>query len=313
MDDKGHRSGFAALIGRPNVGKSTLLNRLVGQEISIVTPKPQTTRNRLVGVVSKPGGQVALVDTPGIHQAKGKLNRFMVDVALSAASESDVNLFLVEAQAGTAKEVSEANRSILDSLQKVGKPALLVINKADTISKPMLLPLIDMYRHEFPFAEIVPISAKEGDGLELLLKLVMAKLPEGPPLFDAEAFTDQTERALVAELVREQVIALCREEVPYSSAVVIDEFDESEREGHGKSKSRGLSGLVRIFATLYVERESQKGIVIGKSGKMLKEIGQGARARIEQLLGAHVYLSLRVAVEQDWTDRPQGLQKMGYT
>jgi GTP-binding protein Era len=306
------RSGFAALIGRPNVGKSTLLNRVVGQKLAIVSPKPQTTRGKIVGVVTRPEGQIALVDTPGIHKAQGELNRYMVEAALTSAADADVNLFLVEAKGELEPKVSPGNRFILEQLERTGHPTLLVVNKVDEVEKPLLLPLIDLYRKELPFAEAVPISALTGDGVELLIGSIFAHLPEGEPMFEEDMLTDQAERALVAERVREQVLRHCREEVPYSAAVVVDIFDESERAPRGKPGKGGLAGLLRIEASIYVERESQKAIVIGKSGQMLKQIGTDARKSIERLLGTHVYLSLRVRVEPGWTEDPKALKKLGY-
>jgi GTP-binding protein Era len=312
-----HRSGFAALIGRPNVGKSTLLNRLTGEKLAIVSHKPQTTRNRILGVVTRPEGQVAFLDTPGIHQAKGELNRFMVEVALRAIVEVDLVLFMVEAQKGASPELGPGDRFILERIQKAHSPSLLVINKIDEVQKPVLLPLMDLYRKEFPFLEVMPISAMKGDGVEELFRLALSHLPLGPPLFDEDMLTDQQERALVAELIREQVLHKTHQEVPYSAAVVVDAFDEAERAPRGRkgkraAKEGALAGLVRIFATLYVERESQKAIVIGKRGAMLKAIGSGARRSIERMLGTHVYLSLQVKVEERWSERPEGLRKLGY-
>jgi GTP-binding protein Era len=304
-------SGFAALIGRPNVGKSTLLNRLTGEKIAIVSPKPQTTRNRILGVVTRPEGQLALLDTPGIHQAKGELNRYMVEIALQAAREVELVLFLIEPpEAGT--DVTPGNRQILEQLKAIGKPTFLVINKIDEVDKPRLLPLIERYAKEFPFAEVVPISALQGDGLELLFSRVIAALPEGEPMFDPDTLTDQAERQIVSEYVREQVLRHCRQEIPYSAAVGIDHFDETEREPKGKPGKSGLAGLIRIAATIYVERDSQKAIVIGKRGAMLKAIGTDARKSVERFLGTHVYLSLRVKVEPRWTERADGLRKLGY-
>jgi GTP-binding protein Era len=309
---KTQHSGFAALIGRPNVGKSTLLNRIVGEKLAIVSSKPQTTRNRILGVINRPQGQLALLDTPGIHQAKGELNRYMVEVALNAASEVELVLFLVEPPEG-APEVSPGNRYILEKLQQIKKPTFLVINKVDAVEKPKLLPLIDRYRQEFPFAQIVPISAREGDGVEVLLDQVYAALPEGPPMFDPDTFTDQAERQLVAEYIREQVMRHCRQEVPYSTAVVVEVFDESDREPlEDVPPKAGLAGLVRIHARIFVERDSQKAIVIGKRGQMLKTIGTDARKSIERLLGTHVYLSLQVKVEPRWSERQDALRKLGY-
>ena len=307
-----HRSGFAALIGRPNVGKSTLLNRLTGEKLAIVSPKPQTTRNRILGVVTRPEGQVAFLDTPGIHQAKGQLNRYMVEQALNVMSEVDLVAFVIEASETLTPAVTPGNRLILEKLQEAKKPTLLVINKIDAVEKPLLLPLIDLYRQEFPFAEIVPVSAREGEGMEQLFAAVLSHLPEAPAMFDADTLTDQAERVLVAEYIREQVLRHTRQEVPYSSAVLIDVFDEEEREPRGPPTKGGLAGLVRIAATLYVERDSQKAIVIGKQGQMLKTIGTDARKSIERLLGTHVYLSLRVKVEPRWSERPETLRKLGY-
>ena len=312
MAPQTHRSGFAALIGRPNVGKSTLLNRLTGEKLAIVSPKPQTTRNRILGVVTRPEGQVAFIDTPGIHQARGELNRYMVEVALQAVEEVDLVLFLVEAIDTDKPEVGPGNRFILEKLQKAGKPTLLVINKVDQVPKPLLLPLMDMYRQEFPFLELVPVSALENEGLDVLFETVLKHLPEGERLFDEDVLTDQAERALVAEYIREQVLRHCRQEVPYSTAVVVEVFDESEREPLPGTPPEKLAGLVRIAASIYVERESQKAIVIGRQGQMLKTIGTDARKSIQRLLGAHVYLSLRVKVEPRWSERPEGLRKLGY-
>jgi GTPase len=312
MPSKTHRSGFAALIGRPNVGKSTLLNQLTGEKIAIVSPKPQTTRNRILGVVTRPEGQVAFIDTPGIHEAKGELNRYMVEAALAAVDDVDLVLFLIEPPGGEVPSVSPGNRTILERLQAAKKPTFLVINKIDSIPKTALLPLIDLYRKEFPFAEVVPVSARVGDGVENLFQAVLSHLPEGERLFDAEMLTDQAERAIVAEYIREQVLRHCRQEIPYSAAVLIEEFDESEREPLNPQVKSRLAGLVRIMAVLVVERESQKAIVIGKGGTMLKTIGTDARKSIERLLGTHVYLSLRVKVEDRWSERPEGLKKLGY-
>lgn len=329
------RSGYAALIGRPNAGKSTLLNRLLGEKVAIVSPKPQTTRTRILGVVTKEAGQLALFDTPGIHQAKGALNRFMVDAALHAAEDCDVVLFLVDVEGapeeGRAPTVSPGNRLILERLKGLGKPVVLVLTKIDLIKKHLLLPFIDLYRKEFPFTEVVPVSARQREGLDVLFERVLQHLPEGEPIFPADTLTDQAERVLVAELIREQVLRHCHQEVPYSVAVVVEEFDERERDqpppprkppakkkGAAKKpapppKGPKLEGLVRISANVFVERESQKAIVIGKRGEMLKTIGTDARQSIQRLLGNHVYLALSVKVEPRWTERPDGLRKLGYS
>ena len=308
------RSGFAALIGRPNVGKSTLLNRLTGEKLAIVSPKPQTTRNRIMGVVTRPEGQVAFLDTPGIHKSRGELNRYMVDVALQAADETDLILFLIQVppKPSPTPEVDPENREILKRIEAHRKPTFLVINKVDEYPKALLLPLIDVYRKEFPFAEVVPISARTGDGTEGLFQAVVSHMPESELLFDEDVLTDQAERQLVAEYVREQILRHARQEVPYSSAVVVDQFDESEREPRGIPKPGQLAGLVRIMATIHVERDSQKAILIGRKGAMLKTIGTDARKSIERLLGTHVYLDLRVKVEPRWSERREGLRKLGY-
>lgn len=324
------RSGFAALIGRPNVGKSTLLNALAGEKLAIVSPKPQTTRTRILGVVTKPEGQVAFVDTPGVHQAKGALNAYMVEVALNAAAECDVVLFLVEAEGleeGKPPEIGPGNRFVLERLKAIGKPTVLVVTKIDLVKKHLLLPLIDLYRKHFAFAEVIPVSARAGDGVPLLFERVLAAMPEGPLLFPEDMLTDQAERVLVAEYVREQVLRYCRQEVPYSTAVIVELFDESDRftpppERPQKKPKKGaqpsrpgprFTGLVRIHANIYVERDSQKAIVIGKRGQMLKTIGTEARKSIERLLGTNVFLSLQVKVEERWSERHDMLRRMGYS
>lgn len=309
-----HRSGFAALVGRPNVGKSTLLNRLVGEKLAIVSPKPQTTRGRITGILSRPEGQVAFVDTPGIHEAKGALNRAMVDAAFAALDDVDLVLFLVEPTLGPDRktpEISPGNRSIVARLRSLRKPVFLVVNKVDAVDKPLLLPFAALHASLCPFEEVLFVSALTGDGVEQLLLATLSRLPEGPPLFDAETFTDQEERMLVGELIREQVLRHCRQEVPHSAAVRVEHFDESERAPRPGSRPGGLQGLVRIAATLYIERESQKAIVIGKRGAMLKAIGTDARKAVERLLGTHVFLDLRVKVEPHWTETEAGLRRVG--
>ena len=321
------RSGFAALIGRPNVGKSTLLNKLLGEKVAIVSPKPQTTRTRILGVVNREEGQLALLDTPGVHQAKGALNKFMVETAMAAAEHCDVILFMVEAEGleeGRAPTIGAGNRQVLGRLKSAGKPVVCVISKVDLVKKPLILPLIDLYRQEFDFAEVIPVSARHGDGLAALVSLTLKYLPEQEPIFPPDMLTDQAERVLVGEYVREQVLRHCHQEIPYSTAVVVEVFDESERDTPrpaSKAKTRkapapaprsNLKGLVKIHANIFVERESQKAIIIGKRGAMLKEIGTDARASIERLLGAHVFLSLQVKVEPRWSLRPDGIRKVGY-
>ena len=326
------RSGFAALIGRPNVGKSTLLNALAGEKLAIISPKPQTTRTRILGVVTKPEGQIAFVDTPGVHQAKGALNTHMVEVALNAASECDVVLFLVEAEGleeGTAPEIGPGNRFVLERLKSINKPTVLVVTKIDLVKKHLLLPLIDLYRKHFSFAEVLPVSARAGDGLTLVFERALAAMPEAPNMFPEDMLTDQAERVLVAEYVREQVLRHTRQEIPYSAAVIVELFDESDRftppperppqkkPKKGKAQEqrppKRHSGLVRIHANIFVERDSQKAIIIGKRGQMLKTIGTDARKSIERLLATNVFLSLQVKVEERWSERHETLRRMGYS
>jgi GTPase len=305
-----HRSGVVALVGRPNVGKSTLLNRLVGEKVAIVSPKPQTTRGRILGVVHHPAGQVAFVDTPGIHEARGALHKAMVEAALGSAAEADLVLLLVEPAPGKDGRpvLTPATRELVQRLSGPRTP----VNKVDAVAKPLLLPFVAELAALRPGAEVLLISARTGDGVEQLLETVLSRLPEGPPLFDEGTFTDQQERGLAAELIREQVLRHTRQEVPHAAAVVVEEFDESERAPRPGSAGRGgLQGLVRIFATVFVERESQKAIVIGKRGAMLKTIGTDARKAVERLLGAHVYLDLRVKVEPRWSETEAGLRKVG--
>ena len=297
-----HRAGFAAIVGRPNVGKSTLLNRLLGQKVAIVSAKPQTTRSRILGVVTRPGAQVALLDTPGLHSARGGLNARMVQQALQTLDDADVALFLIEAG---SPAIDAATRKALDQIKAAGKPTLLVINKIDALPRAQLLPLIDRWRREHEWTEIYPLSALTGENVDGLLDAVVRHLPEGPPLFPADVWTDVPERDLAAELVREQILHQTEQEVPYSAAVVVEEFDESEREV-------GPRGLTRISATVLVERDSQKAILIGRGGARLKQIGTRAREQIEKLLGCKVFLQLHVKVEKDWTQTARGLRRAGY-
>jgi GTP-binding protein Era len=300
------RAGFVAIVGRPNVGKSTLLNRVLGEKVAIVTPRPQTTRTRILGIWNGEGAQIAFFDTPGLHKAKGALNRRMVEVALATLPEVDAVLFLVEA--GTSPEgkveIGETTRWAAAEVAKRGKPAILGINKMDRAPRETLLPVIEAYKDLLPWAEIVPFSALEGENVEDLLKSIVGHLPEAEqPLFPLDMLTDQAERTLVAEYIREQVMLQTRDEIPYSCAVGIEEFDESQRTDRG--------GLVRISAVIFVERETQKGIVIGKGGQMLKKIGTQARHSMERLLGSKVFLSLTVRVEERWSERPRSLEKLG--
>ncbi|OFX20838.1 MAG: GTPase Era [Anaeromyxobacter sp. RBG_16_69_14] len=294
------KSGFVAIVGRPNVGKSTLLNRLLGEKIAIVSPRPQTTRTRILGVWNGPDVQLALFDTPGLHRARGELNRRMVDVGLSTLSEVDVALLLVESGTGPQGrvEVGEATAWIVREVARSGKPAVLGISKMDRAPRESLLPVIAAYKDLHAWTEVVPFSALTGENVDDLLRTLARLVPESEqPLFPPDVLTDQAERQIAAEYVREQVILKTREEIPYAAGVGVEEFDESERE-------TGQHGLVRISATVFVERESQKGIVIGKRGAMLKEIGTAARAGLERLLGCKVYLQLHVRVDKRWSERP---------
>jgi GTP-binding protein Era len=293
----GFKSGFISLIGRPNVGKSTLLNLLLGEKIAIISDKPQTTRNRILAIKNHPGGQIIFLDTPGIHRAKSRLNQSMVKVALATYNEVDGVCFMIEAD----HPDNDENDFILETLKKVERPVFLVINKIDLIPKSALLPIMERYSRLRPFVQIIPISALLGDGAEVLLGELLKVLPEGPKLFPEDMITDLPERFLVAELIREKVFQLTREEIPYATAVDVEDFKEREEKN-----------LIVIKATIQVERESQKGILIGEKGQMLKEIGRLARQEIEALLGAKVYLELWVKVEKNWREDPRALRRLGY-
>ena len=297
-----HRAGFAAIVGRPNVGKSTLLNRLLGQKVAIVSPKPQTTRSRILGIVTRPDAQVALLDTPGLHTARGGLNERLVGQALRTLAEADLALFLIESG---SPAIDTATRKALEQVKSARKPTVLVVNKIDAVPRERLLPLIDRWRLEHEFSEVYPLSALTGENVDGLIDALARHLPEGPALFPADVWTDVPERDLSGELIREQILQQTEQEIPYSAAVLIEQFDESEREV-------GPRGLVRIAATVLVERDSQKAIVIGKGGARLKQIGTKAREQIERLLGCKVFLELHVRVEKDWTRTARGLRRAGY-
>ncbi len=300
------RAGTIAIAGRPNVGKSTLLNRILGEHLAIVSPRPQTTRTRILGIWSAPGAQLALFDTPGLHRAQGALNRRMVEVALQTLGEVDAVLFLVEAGTGPEGrvEVGEATRWGIEEVARSGKPAVLGISKMDRAPRLSLLPVIEAYRALHPWAEIVPFSGLTGENVEVLLEALTRHVPEAEaPLFPPDVMTDQAERQLAAEYVREQVMLQTRQEIPYSAAVEVEEFDESDRRARG--------GLVRISALIWLERESQKAIVIGKQGSMLKKIGTRARENLERLLGCKVFLSLHVKVDERWSERAASLKRLG--
>jgi GTP-binding protein Era len=288
------RAGFVTIVGRPNVGKSTLVNRLVGQKVAIVADKPQTTRNRILAVVNRPGGQIVLFDTPGIHKPKHRMNERMVAAAVTSLASVDLALWLVDATEG----YGPGDRYVRDVIKKSRKPALLGINKIDALPKPKILPVIEQYRTLLDFVEIVPLSAKTGENVELLTERLLQHLPEGPRLYPDDFVSDRPERFFVAEMVREQLVRQTREELPYATGIVIESYREEPR-------------LVRIEAAILVERESQKGIVIGKGGAMLKAIGSAARREIETFLGGKVFLGLHVKVREDWRDDPRMLDEVG--
>lgn len=296
MFKEGFKSGFVAIIGRPNVGKSTLLNRVVAQKIAIMSDKAQTTRNKIQGVYTTENEQIVFIDTPGIHKPKTKLGDFMVETAYSALREVDAILFMVSADQPRGR----GDDFIIERLKKADAPIYLIINKIDTIHPDKLLPIIEDYRQQLDFAEIIPISATEGNNVDTLLATLSENLPEGPQFYPDDQVTDHPEYFIVSELIREKVLHLTEQEVPHSIAVITesmkrDEFDK-----------------VHIQATIIVERDSQKGIIIGKGGKMLKNIGIKSRKDIENLLGNKVYLELWVKVQKNWRDKNKDLQNFGY-
>jgi len=295
-EKKKFRSGFVAIIGRPNVGKSTLLNHIVGQKIAITTPKPQTTRNRILGIQNLDNAQVLYVDTPGIHDARSPLNRYMVDQARAACLDVDVILWLVEANRPVDKDPM-----IPRLLEKSKRPILLVINKIDTIPKDRLLPLIDAYCKICPFASIVPVSALKGDGVDELMAEIPDLLPEGPRYYPEDQLTDVPERFIVAEMIREQIMMRTKDEVPYGVAIVVERFQENP-----------ARNMVGIGAVINVERDSQKGILVGKGGTMIRHIGQAARKEIERMLGVKVHLELFVRVQKNWTSSGRMMKEFGY-
>jgi GTPase len=288
------RAGLVAIVGRPNVGKSTLLNQLIGQKLSIVSDKPQTTRNRILAVVNGPLGQMVLLDTPGIHKPMHRMNERMVEAAVQSLSHVDAALWVVDASEG----YGPGDRHVREVLKRAGHPVVLGINKIDKVAKARLLPIIENYRHQLDFAEVIPFSALNGENVALLSERLVGLLPEAPPLYPEDFLTDQPERFFVAEMVREQILRDMREELPYTTGVVVERFVEEE-------------GLVRIEATIMVERDNQKGILIGKKGAALKRIGTGARHEIERFLGSRVFLGLFVKVRQNWRDDPRVLDEMG--
>jgi GTPase len=316
-------AGTVAILGRPNVGKSTLLNRIVGEKLAIVSPKPQTTRNRIVGVWNGPlsprgqgeeapgTGQIVFVDTPGVHIARSALGRYMVREALGAVENVEAVLVVIEAASGppsarglpaSARAVADAERSILERLTEVGLPAVLAINKVDRLrDKTALLPQIEAWSGREPFKAVVPISATRGTGVDGLMKELLALMPEGPPLYGPDELTDRTERFLASELIREQLFLRLHQELPYATAVVIENWEERPQQGD-----------VVIDASIMVERDSQKGIVLGKGGQMIREVGRAAREEVTRLLDRPAHLRLHVKVAADWTTSPEALGRLGY-
>ncbi len=289
------RSGFISIIGRPNVGKSTLLNVIVGEKIAAVSEKPNTTRNRIVGVKNLPDAQLIFIDTPGIHKAKGQLGKVMVETAMSTIGEADVILMMIEVK----EPFGAGDRFIIDSLPK---PAILVINKIDTVRKSEILEIIsESQKFEGKFIEVIPISALRADGIDDILNTIRKYLPEGPKYFPDNMVTDRPERFLIAELIREKIFNLTREEIPYKTAVVVEDLQYVPERN-----------LVRVSAIIYVERDAHKGIIIGEGGKMLKRVGTLARIDIERILGAKVYLQIWVKVKERWTENTNLVREFGY-
>ena len=296
MSNSTFHSGYAALIGRPNAGKSTLLNRIVGEKIAAVSNKPQTTRHRIKGVYSSDEGQIVFVDTPGVHKPGHLLNRRMMAAVHDALMSVDVVVLMRDASVSTGN----GDRFVLDLVKQSEKPAVLVLNKIDKVkNKAEILPLIEFYSKEYEFAEIIPVSALKGDAVENLLAQIIKHLPEADPIFAEDEFTDQPMRSIVAEMVREKILRSTGEELPYVTAVVPEKWDESDPE------------RLQIYCAIYVERPSQKGIIIGKGGAKLKQIGSEARQDIEKLLGRHVHLQLFVKVVEDWRNKERELDEMG--
>jgi GTP-binding protein Era len=296
VEENPFRSGYVAIVGRPNVGKSTLLNHLLDAKVAIVSPRPQTTRNRITGIKTTSRAQIVFLDTPGIHDAHSLMNRRMVEVALRTLHEVDGVLWLVDAK----ERIGAQDERIAELLRGVTTPVFVLINKIDLIAKGKLLPLMERCAELLPGREIVPVSALKGEGLPLLLGLIERHLPEGPRYFPGDEATDQSERFFAAEIIREKVFMLTRQEIPYGVAVTIDEFTEKTEKN-----------LIVIKATIHTERDSHKPILIGKQGAMLKEIGTRARVELEALLGCKIFLELFIRVDKDWSQRPHRLTEMG--
>ncbi|MGV3516237.1 GTPase Era [Luteitalea sp.] len=291
------RSGFVSLLGRPNAGKSTLLNRLVGAHLAIVSDKPQTTRTRILGAKSLPDGQILFLDTPGVHRPMHRMNVRMVDAAIGAAREADVVALVVDA----SEDVGRGTDFMLGLLPQLSKPVVLVLNKIDRLKKHKLLPLIEWFSARYAFIDVVPVSAATGDNVEALEQVLLSHLPEGPPLYPDDYLTDQSARSLAAEMVREQVLVHTRAELPFTTAVVVDRYEEPEDE----------DAPLAIYCSILVEEPSQKPIIIGRAGEMIKTIGTAARKQIEEFFERRVYLDLHVKVREDWRENERTLDDLG--
>jgi GTP-binding protein Era len=296
-ETKDFKSGFVAIVGAPNVGKSTLLNQMLGEKISITSKKPQTTRNRIIGIVHRPHSQLIFIDTPGIHRAERALNIRIVDVALSALRDVDVVLVMID----VANPDPDSEAFLVKKLKKQKQPVVLALNKIDLVAKRTLLSIIDNWSKSYAFEAVIPVSAILGDQIDELLDAMEALLPESPPLYPDQALTDMPERFIAGEMIREKVFRLTGQEIPYSTAVTVESFSEEKR-----------GGLVKIHATIHVERASQKGMIIGKHGTRLKMIGTEARKEIERMVGTKVYLKLFVRVHKNWSKDTKALRKFGY-
>ncbi len=300
MSNKAYKSGFVTLLGRPNVGKSTLLNRLIGQQISITADKPQTTRNRIRGIITEENYQAVVLDTPGIHMPRNELHKRIVSYATQSISDTDLVFFLTEPFHKKQREIHREDKLVLEHLSQISQKVFLIINKIDLFEHEQILRTIAGVNDQYNFAETVPISAIKGTGVDILKSFFEEHLPEGHPYFPDDQMTDTPERAIVGEFVREQIMRNCFQEVPYGVAVVIESFKETDK-------------LIKIFATIFVEKNTHKKIIIGKNASMLKKLGKNSRLKIERMLGSKVYLSLHVKVADNWINNPRKLAEFGYS
>lgn len=295
MEERAYRSGFISIIGRPNVGKSELLNKLLGRKLSIISDKPQTTRNKIIGIRNLTNSQMIFLDTPGIHSARSKLNRYMTRIALASYREVDIILFVVDDKI----EVGDIDRYVLKRFKKIDTPVFLILNKIDLLGKKDISSITNLYKELYPFRDIITVSALTGENLDILLKKIDENLAPGPQYFPDDMLTDRPESFIVAELIREKVISFTKQEIPYSVAIIVESLEMK-------------GGIMVIESVIYVEKGSQKGIIIGKGGKMLKKIGRDAREEIERLFGNRVYLNLWVKVRKDWRKDDKSLKEFGY-